>query len=78
MAHVLQSNVKGRDIVARVGEEFAELLLQASSAGALALAEQIRLSMAEQPGLYEFGGGRGRTYRPSVHEQPAYQAVTLD
>ncbi len=48
VAHVLQSNVKGRDLVARVGgEEFAVLLLQATSAGALALAEQIRLSIAQ-------------------------------
>ena len=48
VAHVLQSNVKGRDIVARVGgEEFAVLLLQATAAGAHALAEQIRIAIAQ-------------------------------
>ncbi|MBS0580533.1 MAG: GGDEF domain-containing protein [Proteobacteria bacterium] len=43
VAQVLQSNIKGRDIAARLGgEEFAVLLVRATPGGALALAEQIR------------------------------------
>ena len=47
VAQVLQANIKGRDIVARFGgEEFAVLLLHATPAGALAVAEQIRVAIA--------------------------------
>jgi diguanylate cyclase len=48
VAQVLQANVKGRDLVARLGgEEFAVLLLQATPGGALAVAEQIRVAIAQ-------------------------------
>jgi len=47
VAQVLQSNIKGRDIVARIGgEEFGVLLLQATPEGALAVADQIRSAIA--------------------------------
>jgi diguanylate cyclase len=43
----LQSNIKGRDVVGRLGgEEFAILLLQTVDKGAAALAEQIRAAIA--------------------------------
>ncbi|MBS0419972.1 MAG: diguanylate cyclase [Proteobacteria bacterium] len=42
VAHVLKSNIKGRDVAARVGgEEFAVLLPDTSVAGAVSLARQI-------------------------------------
>jgi len=42
VAHVLKSNTKGRDIVARLGgEEFAVLLTETSSDGAMSLAKQM-------------------------------------
>jgi diguanylate cyclase len=42
VAHVLKSNIKGRDVAARVGgEEFAVLLPDTSATGAVALARQI-------------------------------------
>jgi diguanylate cyclase len=48
VAHVLQANIKGRDLVARMGgEEFAILFVQATASGALAVAEQIRTAVAQ-------------------------------
>ncbi len=42
VAHVLKSNIKGRDVAARVGgEEFAVLLPDTSAAGAVSLGKQI-------------------------------------
>jgi diguanylate cyclase len=42
VAHVLKSNIKGRDVAARVGgEEFAVLLPDTSVAGAVSLGKQI-------------------------------------
>jgi len=47
IGQVLQANIKGRDISARLGgEEFAVLLLGTSGQGAQVLAEQIRLAVA--------------------------------
>jgi diguanylate cyclase len=47
IGQILQANIKGRDIAARLGgEEFAVLLLGTSSQGAQVLAEQIRLAVA--------------------------------
>ena len=47
VAQVLQANIKGRDLVARLGgEEFAVLLVHSTPAGALAVAEQIRTAIA--------------------------------
>jgi diguanylate cyclase (GGDEF)-like protein len=48
VAHVLQANIKGRDVAARIGgEEFAVLLPQTTLRGATVLAEQIRCAVAE-------------------------------
>jgi diguanylate cyclase len=47
VAHVLKSNIKGRDMAARLGgEEFAVILPDTSAAGAAALAKQIRSRVA--------------------------------
>jgi len=47
VAQILQSNIKGRDLVARLGgEEFAVLLLKSTPDGPLAVAEQIRAATA--------------------------------
>jgi diguanylate cyclase len=47
VAHVLQANIKGRDLVARLGgEEFAVLLVKATPEGAFAVAEQIRAAVS--------------------------------
>jgi len=47
VSQVLQSNIKGRDLVARLGgEEFAVLLLRATAEGPMAVAEQIRTAIA--------------------------------
>jgi diguanylate cyclase len=48
VAHVLRSNIKGRDIAVRLGgDEFAVLLPDTSSSGATALAEQIRVLVTQ-------------------------------
>jgi diguanylate cyclase len=48
VAHVLQANIKGRDLVARLGgEEFGILFVKASADGALAVAEQIRGAVSQ-------------------------------
>jgi diguanylate cyclase len=48
VAQVLQSNIKGRDLVARIGgEEFAVLLLRATQDGPHVVAEQIRSAIAQ-------------------------------
>jgi diguanylate cyclase len=58
VAHVLRSNIKGRDVAARLGgEEFAVLLPQTSLTGAAAVAEQIRGTVAQ-----------GRICRPDGNE----------
>ena len=58
VAHVLRSSIKGRDVAARLGgEEFAILLPQTSLAGAAAVAEQIRGTVAQ-----------GRITRPDGNE----------
>jgi diguanylate cyclase len=58
VAHVLRSSIKGRDVAARLGgEEFAVLLPQTSIAGAAAVAEQIRGTVAQ-----------GRICRPDGNE----------
>ncbi len=58
VAHVLRSNIKGRDVAARLGgEEFAVLLPQTSLNGAAAVAEQIRGTVAQ-----------GRICRPDGNE----------
>src|SRR5579871_4967897 len=58
VAHVLRSNIKGRDVAARLGgEEFAILLPQTSLNGAAAVAEQIRGTVAQ-----------GRICRPDGNE----------
>jgi diguanylate cyclase len=47
VAHVLKSNIKGRDMAARLGgEEFAVILPDTSAEGAAALAKQIRSRVA--------------------------------
>jgi diguanylate cyclase len=59
VAHVLQANIKGRDLVSRFGgEEFAVLLVRADTSGALALANQIRIAVSQ---------GRIRTGKESGH-----------
>ncbi len=58
VAHVLRSNIKGRDVAARLGgEEFAVLLPQTTLTGAAAVAEQIRGTVAQ-----------GRICRPDGNE----------
>jgi diguanylate cyclase len=58
VAHVLRSNIKGRDVAARLGgEEFAVLLPQTSLIGAAAVAEQIRGTVEQ-----------GRICRPDGNE----------
>ena len=48
VAQVLQANIKGRDLVARIGgEEFAVLLLRATQDGPHVVAEQIRAAIAQ-------------------------------
>jgi diguanylate cyclase len=48
VAHVLRSNIKGRDIAVRLGgDEFAVLLPDTSRSGAAALAEQIRILVTQ-------------------------------
>ena len=54
VAHVMRASIKGRDVAARLGgEEFAILLPQTSLSGATAVAEQIRVTVAQ-----------GRIHRP--------------
>ena len=46
-ANLLQSNIKGRDLAARIGgDEFAVLLQRTTLQGACALAQQIRSAIA--------------------------------
>jgi len=73
VAETLRERVRGTDIVARLsGDEFAVLMPQADTAGALALGEDLRAQVAEgertsaEPvsttisvGITMFGGGRG-------------------
>ena len=48
VAHVLKSNIKGRDVAARYGgEEFAVLLPETSLSGAATLGQQIRSLVAQ-------------------------------
>lgn len=47
IAQTMQSNIKGRDVAARIGgEEFAILLPETTLSGAQALAEQLRVAVA--------------------------------
>lgn len=65
VAQIIRGNIKGRDVAARIGgEEFAIFLPETSARGAMALAEQIRATMA------------GCRIRRSGLEQPIAQ-VTL-
>lgn len=65
VAQIIRGNIKGRDVAARIGgEEFAIFLPETSVRGAVALAEQIRATMA------------GCRIRRSGLEQPIAQ-VTL-
>jgi diguanylate cyclase (GGDEF)-like protein len=73
VAETLRERVRGTDIVARLsGDEFAVLMPQADTAGALALGEDLRAQVAEgaraaagpvsttiSVGITMFGGGRG-------------------
>ncbi len=73
VAETLRERVRGTDVVARLsGDEFAVLMPQTDTAGALALGEDLRAQvaegerLAEQPvrttisvGIAMFGGGRG-------------------
>jgi diguanylate cyclase len=48
VAQVIHSNIKGRDIAARIcGEEFAVLLQQTAIEGATSLAEHLRSAVAQ-------------------------------
>ena len=67
VAHVLRSNIKGRDVAARLGgEEFAVLLPQTSLTGAAAVAEQIRGTVAQ-----------GRICRPDGNESIGQVTLSL-
>ncbi len=61
IAHVLSSNVKGRDVAARLGgDEFAVLLPGTGRAGATAVARQICLAMAQGRITRADGGSMGQ------------------
>jgi diguanylate cyclase (GGDEF)-like protein len=54
LAAVLKNQLRGIDLLARIGgEEFAILLPDTSSQGAMEAAERIRAAIAEQPASYE-------------------------
>jgi diguanylate cyclase len=67
IGQALQSNIKGRDLAARMGgEEFAVLLPQTTLQGARTLAEQIRTAVAA-----------GRIRRADGNENPGSVTVSL-
>jgi len=67
VAHVLSTNIKGRDIAVRIGgEEFALLLPETSLSGAASLAEKLRELVAQ-----------GRIRRNDGEEQVGHVTLSL-